>query len=73
MAYPTYRDMNKDIASCHSNVAAQSMLQAVHELRDNYNISVYYIVDTSVSCDGTWQKRGYASLNGVVTVISVDT
>ncbi|GFS74441.1 uncharacterized protein TNCV_784781 [Trichonephila clavipes] len=23
--------------------------------------------------DGTWQKRGYTSLNGVVTVTSIDT
>ena len=26
-----------------------------------------------VSIDGTWQKRGYSSHNGVVTVISLDT
>ena len=29
--------------------------------------------DFTVSCHGTWQRRGYASLNGLVTVISVDT
>ena len=29
------------------------------------------IVDTSVSCDGSWQRRGYSSLNGVVTAISM--
>ena len=29
------------------------------------------VIDT-VSCDGSWQKRGYSSLNGVVTVISMD-
>ena len=28
--------------------------------------------DTVVSCDGSWHKRGYSSLNGVVTVISID-
>ena len=28
---------------------------------------------TAVSCDGSWKKRGYSySLNGVVTVISMD-
>ena len=27
-------------------------------------------VDTLASFDGTWQKRGYASLNGVVTTMS---
>ena len=30
------------------------------------------VIDTAVSCDGSWQKRGYSSLNGVVTVISMD-
>ena len=25
-----------------------------------------------VSCDGTWQKRGFQSLNGVFAVLSVD-
>ena len=26
-----------------------------------------------MSCDGTWQKRGFSSRNGCVTVISIDT
>ena len=25
------------------------------------------IVDTSVSCDGSWQRRGYSSLNPIHT------
>ena len=28
-------------------------------------------MDTSVSCDGSWQRRGCSSLNGVVTAISM--
>ena len=31
------------------------------------------IADTVVSVDGTWQQRGYTSLNGAVAAISVDT
>ena len=31
------------------------------------------ICEIAVSCDGKWQERGYNSLNGVVTVISIDT
>ena len=31
-----------------------------------------FIVDTVVSSDGTWQKRGYDSLNSIVTVIQND-
>ncbi|GFW66982.1 protein C15orf41 homolog [Trichonephila clavipes] len=31
------------------------------------------IRDIPVAVDGTWQRRGYSSMNGVVTVTSVDT
>ena len=31
------------------------------------------LCDIAVSCDGTWQKRGFSSLLGAATVISVDT
>ena len=30
-------------------------------------------VDSGVSCDGTWRKRGFQSQNGVFTAISSDT
>ena len=29
------------------------------------------VTDVAVSVDGTWQKRVFSSLNGVVTAISV--
>ncbi|CAB4017088.1 Hypothetical predicted protein, partial [Paramuricea clavata] len=29
------------------------------------------ILETAVSCDGTWQRRGFTSLHGCVTVISM--
>ena len=31
------------------------------------------IIATAVSVDGSWQRRGYASLNGLVTAISIDS
>ncbi|XP_047135810.1 uncharacterized protein LOC124812840 [Hydra vulgaris] len=31
------------------------------------------ISNVTVLCDGSWQRRGFASLNGVVTVIASDT
>ena len=31
------------------------------------------LADISVSIDGTWQKRGYVSMNGTVSVISMDS
>ena len=30
------------------------------------------VTDIVVSCNGTWQRRGFSSLNGVVTVIASD-
>jgi hypothetical protein len=29
-------------------------------------------VETAVSCDGTWQRRGFTSLHGCVTIISME-
>ena len=73
MAYESYREMNKDIAICYSNITEKYKYDAVNELKSNVAESEDGIYDVAVSCDGTWQKRGYASLNGVVTLISVDT
>ncbi|GFW94135.1 uncharacterized protein TNCV_1978751 [Trichonephila clavipes] len=42
-----------------------SAKEAICENEGNKNIAV--------AVDGTWQKRGYTSLNGVVTVTSIDT
>lgn len=33
----------------------------------------YGTCDIPVAIDGTWQKRGHTSLNGVVTATSFDT
>ena len=52
-------------------VADNSMLQAVHEIKGDNSDDL--ICNIAVSCDGTWQKRGYSSLNGVVSVIKVET
>ena len=41
-------------------------------LEDNQEIDEGQPVDITVSLDGTWAKRGFTSLNGVVFVISVD-
>lgn len=54
------------------SVAEETMSDAVEEIKEiTPVVDDYY--DTSISCDGSWQRRGYSSLNGVVTVISMDT
>ena len=42
------------------------MKDAAREVNDSVDT-----VNTGVSVDGMWQRRGYSSLNGVVTAISV--
>ena len=43
-----------------------------HKLADEYEteVSVY---GRAVSCDGSWQRRGYSSINGLVTAILIAT
>ncbi|MBY0580841.1 MAG: hypothetical protein K2P53_04080 [Rickettsiales bacterium] len=66
----TFNDVQNKISQSYKYIATQSMINAALEftVRDDTGIS-----DISVSCDGTWQKRGHNSLNGIVTVIGVDT
>ncbi|GFV32345.1 uncharacterized protein TNCV_1676311 [Trichonephila clavipes] len=59
---------NKMLLGATKDVCDATMKDAVKEaVRENQNIR-----DIPVAVDGTWQKRGYSSMNGV-TVTSVDT
>lgn len=44
-----------------------------HILKESGCLDKTSAVDAAVSFDGTWAKRGFTSLTGVVFVISVDT
>ena len=52
-------------------VAQETMNEAGSELYSASESSG--VVETSVSGDGTWQKRGHSSLHGIVNVISMET
>ena len=45
----------------------------IHESTTSEQLSDDGVVDTAVSFDGTWAKRGFTSQTSVVFVISVDT
>ena len=47
------------------------MLEAAEELRCENTTSDP--VDVGVSFDGTWQRRGFTSMNAADVVISIDT
>ena len=55
------------------------MLDAVNEihllnqLKDKNGNDFVDFVDCAVPCDGSWQCRGFLSLNGFITAISMDT
>ena len=59
--------LSRQVMMATTNVAEKSMSGAALELRETEN------TDVGVSIDGTWQKRGFSSHNGVVTAISIDT
>jgi hypothetical protein len=74
MSKTAFQKLSKTVHINYVNVANESMRQAALEVRkdvlhDAYNDDTF--VDTTVSFDGTWQKRGHVSFNGVVTAMSL--
>ena len=77
MSETTYNDTVKDaLLPIYKQVVENDINEATCELRefgDQETIGNDGINDITASFDGSWQRRGYASLNGVVTGISIDT
>ena len=73
MTHNNYDKILANFVKATKVVAEDTISDAVAEIREAKKANDDEIVDTSVSCDGTWQRRGYSSLNGVVTSISIDT
>ena len=71
MGKDSFSEMNKDISASYSKVAKGCMSEAANEVHSGADENL--LCDIAVSCDGTWQKRGFSSLLGAVTVISVET
>ena len=65
----------KKVHAAVKAVAVDVMKDASEEVRTLYidAANVDGIVETSISCDGTWQKRGFTSLNGAIAVLSTET
>lgn len=60
---------NGEIFNAYDKVAKASMKRAANELQDK---NIDGPARKRVKIDGAWQKRGHASLNGVVTAIVED-
>ena len=70
--------MQQNIASVYQAVADDPMQSASDELPNMANNEFCKkkkneVEDVAVSCDGTWQRWGFSSLNAVVTVLASDT
>ena len=56
------------------DIAESTIADAAKQLRTTAGMNNDEgILDVGVSCDGTWQRRGYSSLNGSFTAISLDS
>ena len=73
MTVKNYDRAVQHITEAVVNVAEETMSEAVQELKTLKGKPDDEIVDASITCDGTWQRRGFASLNGSFTSISLDT
>ena len=69
MKQSSYERILEKLEKAAANVATNSMMDAAKEL----NPSPDTVVDAKCMFDGTWQKRGFSSLIGGVSCISVDT
>ena len=69
-----YTQYNKEIREKSHQQALDSMKNAREEIRKHYGATLSEnIIDILVSCDGTWQKRGFTSLFGAVFIIAYET
>lgn len=70
---PPMTQKNYDKISCKltasaEKIATKSMIDAAEKA-----VTIKRSTDLGVSLDGTWQRRGYVSMNGIVAAISIDT
>ena len=63
-----YDNLSNKLGEVVEKVAKTSMIEAAADLKQQEGEVLLVI-----SFDGSWQKRGYSSLNGVATAISVTT
>ena len=67
MTENNFDKLSNTIKTATKEIADMSMRNAAKEIQDETKD----ITDVAVSVDGSWQKRGFSSLNGVVTAISI--
>ncbi len=66
MIAKSYSAINDKLSNSHAEVAEECMKRAANEVRKTPLAADAEIENCQVAIDGTWQKQGYASLNGVI-------
>ncbi|GFY42084.1 uncharacterized protein TNIN_259681 [Trichonephila inaurata madagascariensis] len=67
---PAFRFLEKKLEHVSNKVVCKIMNEAAAEVHKKNNFDE--VIQCSVSVNGTWQRRGHLSLNGCVSVISID-
>ena len=68
-----YAKSSRTIGKNIKKIAENSMSKAANEIRESQSVADNEIANCAVSCDGTWQRRGYSSQNGCVIAISMES
>ncbi|GFT50193.1 uncharacterized protein TNCV_3622481 [Trichonephila clavipes] len=63
-----FRNQERKLLKATERVAQENINAALSEIKGSNSFTKW-----GISIDGTWQRRGYSSLNGCVSAISVDT
>ncbi|GFT64202.1 uncharacterized protein TNCV_2200831 [Trichonephila clavipes] len=63
-----FRNQLRKLLKATERVAQENINAALSEIKGSNSFT-----KCGISIDGTWQRRGYSSLNGCVSAISVDT
>ena len=72
MTEKNYNRTSKKKTGDLQEVAKDTMKHATEELHEKAKSDGKEAIDVGVSCDGSWQKRGFSSFNGVFAAISMD-
>ena len=76
MTQKTFLETQRNVSLKYIKSAEANMKSAADEVRKmdgGPEVAADEIVNTTISTDGTWQKRGFSSRNGVVTIVANHT
>ena len=76
MTQKTFLETQTNVSSQYIKVAEANMKSAADEVRKvdgGQGVTADEVVNTIISTDGTWQRRGFSSRNVVVTIIGNST